>query len=161
MNAATTMQSRPGRNGQEHPARQTACAICDENPCRSPSFCRACRDADARKARSEKPHYVDASLWREPPHYVPALLDRSVSLERAWAELNRRALVDAPRATVEALLCELRTHGLATMSHPNCLRRLDHVSTAQLREVLGRLIKLRPKYPAITDDLLFKLGGLL
>jgi hypothetical protein len=102
MNAATIMQSRPCRNSQEHPARQTACAICDENPCRSPSFCRACRDSDARKARSEKPLYVDASLWREPPHDLRALLDRSVSLQRAWAELNRRPRVDAPRATVEA-----------------------------------------------------------
>jgi len=141
--------------------RQPACSTCGESPCRSPHFCRACRDADARKARSEKPHYVDASQWREPPHDLSALLDRSVSLQRAWVELNRRPRVDAPRATVEALLYELRTHGLAALGHPNCLRRLDHVSTAQLRELLARLIKLLPKYPAITDDLLLKLGGLL
>jgi hypothetical protein len=158
MNAATIIQSRPGRNGQERPARQTACAICDENPCRSPSFCRACRDADARKARGEKPHYVDASLWREPPHYVPALLDRSVSLERAWAELNRRRLVDASQATVEALLYELRMHGLAALKRPSCRRRLADVSSAQLRDVIARLIRLRPKYSTITDDLLLKLG---
>ena len=141
--------------------RQPACSTCGESPCRSPHFCRACRDADARKARSEKPHYVDASLWREPPHDLRALLDRSVLLQRASAELNRRRHLDAPRATVEALLHELRMHGLTALSHRNCLRRLDDVSTAQLREMLARLIKLRPKYPAITDDLLLKLGGLL
>src|SRR5438034_7055844 len=50
---------------------------------------------------------------------------------------------------------------LIALQHPNCLRRLDDVSTAQLREVLSRLIKLRPKYLVITDDLLLKLGGLL
>jgi hypothetical protein len=116
------------------------------------TFEEACRRADEKRRREAEPERL-AQLRR--------LHDDSVSLERAWAELNRRARVDAPRAAVEALLYELRTHGLATMSHPNCLRRLDHVSTAQLREVLGRLIKLRPKYPAITDDLLLKLGGLL
>jgi hypothetical protein len=63
--------------------------------------------------------------------------------------------------TLEALVYEPRTHGLAALEHPNCLRRLDDVSTTQLREVLARLIKLRPGHPAITDDLLLKLGGLL
>ena len=101
------------------------------------------------------------ALCREPPRDLHALLDRSVSLERAWAELNWLRRVDVPRATVEALVYELRTHGLAALSHPNCLRRLEDVSTAQLHEVLARLIKLRPKYLAITDDLLLKLGGLL
>ena len=161
MNPATIIQPDQIRKRVERPVRQPACPTCGDSPCRSPHFCRACRDVDARKARSEKPHYVDASLWREPPHDLRALLDRSVSLQRAWAELNGRPHVDAPRATVKALLYELRTHGLAALSHPNCLRRLDHVSTAQLRELLARLIKLRPKHPAITDDLLLKLGGLL
>jgi hypothetical protein len=72
-----------------------------------------------------------------------------------------RGLPGAPSATVEALVYELRTRGLAALTHPNCLRRLDDVSTAQLREVISRLIRLRPKYPSITDDLLLKLGGLL
>src|SRR5215813_15532246 len=31
------------------------------------------------------------------------------------------------------------------LERPNCLRRLSDVSTAQLREVLARLIKLRPR----------------
>jgi hypothetical protein len=129
-----------------------------KTPCRSLGFCRACRDADARKARSEKPHYVDASLWREPPHYVAALLDRSVSLDRAWAELNRRRLVDASQATVEALLNEMRTHSLAALKRPSCRRRLADASSAQLRDIIARLIRLRPKYSTITDDLLLKLG---
>lgn len=94
-----------------------------------------------------------------PQQIIDALLDRS--LGRSSAELNRRRHLDAPQATIEALLHELRMHGLAALSHPNCLRRLDDVSTAQLREMLARLIKLRPKYPTITDDLLLKLGGLL
>jgi uncharacterized glyoxalase superfamily metalloenzyme YdcJ len=92
---------------------------------------------------------------------VRRLFDYSISLERCSAELNQRRGDGAPQSTVEALVYELRTHGLTALEHPSCLRRLDDVSTAQLREVLARLIKLRPKYPAIADDLLLKLGGLL
>ena len=68
---------------------------------------------------------------------------------------------DASQSTLDALTFELRTRGLAALDDPSCFCRLDDVSTAQLREVLSRLIQLRPKYFAITDDLLLKLGGLL
>jgi hypothetical protein len=64
----------------------------------------------------------------------------------------------AADSTVEALMYELRTLGLAALAGPNCRRRLASLSTAQLREVIGRLMQLRPLYPAITDDLLLKLG---
>jgi hypothetical protein len=156
MNPVTLIETH--RNGIEPPVRQPPCPICGENPCRTPTFCRACRDADAWKARNEKPHYIDASLWRQPPQDRYALLDRSVSLERAWAELNQRHHIDAPQMTVEALVYELRTHGLAGFNRLNCLSWLSDVSTAQLREVIARLIRLRSKYPTITDDLLLKLG---
>ena len=74
------------------------------------------------------------------------------------AELNRRCRVDAPRATVEALLYELRTQGLAVLERPSCRRRLADVPSAQLRDVIAALIRLRPQYSTITDDLLLKLG---
>lgn len=83
-------------------------------------------------------------------------------LERLFVHLDRARHVDgAPNSTVEALVFELRTDGIAALNDPICLRRLDDVSTAQLREVIARLIKLRAKYPVITDDLLLKIGGLL
>jgi hypothetical protein len=77
MNPATIIKPHRVHNGRERPVRQPACPTCGESPCRTPHFCRACRDADARKARSEKPHYVDASLWRKPLHDLPALLGAS------------------------------------------------------------------------------------
>jgi hypothetical protein len=85
---------------------------------------------------------------------------------RNWADMfarldRARHFDGAPTSTVEALVFELRTHGIAALDHPSCLRRLEDVSTAQLRGVVARLIKLRPKYPDITDDLLLKIGGLL
>ena len=136
---------QPGQIGKvrERPVRQPACSNCGENPCRSQSFCRACRDSDVRKARSEKPLYVDASLWREPPPYVPALLDRSISLERAWVELSKWRRDGAPQATVEALVFSLRD-GIVALGRPATLRRLSELSAAQLREVAVRVQKFKP-----------------
>jgi hypothetical protein len=83
-------------------------------------------------------------------HELQAMID--ASLRRA------REQGGAAPTTVEALMYELRTYGLAAVAGPNCRRRLSDLSTAQLREVIGRLIQLRPRCPAITDELLFTLG---
>jgi hypothetical protein len=64
----------------------------------------------------------------------------------------------APKATVDALMFELCTYGLAALAGANCLRRLADLSSSQVREVIGRLIRLRPHYPAITDELIFQMG---
>jgi hypothetical protein len=116
------------------------------------TFKEACGRADEKRRRQVEPERL-AQLHR--------LLNDNVSLERARAELNQQRRDGAPQSTVEALVYELRTHGLTALQHPNCLRRLDDVSGTQLREATARLIRLQPKYPAITDDLLLKLGGLL
>jgi hypothetical protein len=116
------------------------------------TFAEACRRAGQKRRRQVEPERL-AQLRR--------LLNDNGSLERAWAELNQRRLDGAPRVTVEALVYELRTRGLAAFEHPNCLRRLSDVSTPQLRDVIARLIRLRSKYGSITDDLLLKLGGQL
>jgi hypothetical protein len=64
-------------------------------------------------------------------------------------------------STVEALIYELRTYGLAATAGPKCQRRLADLSDAQIREVIERLDRLRPKYPAITDDLILALAELI
>jgi hypothetical protein len=49
--------------------------------------------------------------------------------------------------------------GQTQLGNPNCLRRLGELSTGQLRDVIGRLMKLRTGYPStITAELLLKLG---
>lgn len=63
-----------------------------------------------------------------------------------------------PRATMDALIYELRTHGLPQLGKVNCRRRLSDLSTPQVRELIASLIRLRPKYPAITNELILKLG---
>jgi len=74
------------------------------------------------------------------------------------AAVRREREQGAAPTTIEGVMYELRTYGLAALAGPNCRRRLASLSTAQLREVIGRLMQLRPRYPAITDDLLLKLG---
>ena len=60
----------------------------------------------------------------------------------------------APQATVDALLFELRENGFAQLEKPTCLRRLADLSTAQLREINGALVRLKPRYQKITQELI-------
>jgi hypothetical protein len=72
---------------------------------------------------------------------------------------RQRELYGAAPTTVEALMYEMREYGLPQLRNLNCLRRLGELSTGQLRDVIGRLMKLRPGYPTtITEELLLKLG---
>jgi hypothetical protein len=64
----------------------------------------------------------------------------------------------AAASTVEALMFSLRERGTAALAEADCRRRLADLSSAQVRVVIGRLMALRPHYPAITDELLFLLG---
>jgi hypothetical protein len=67
----------------------------------------------------------------------------------------------AADSTVEAVMYELRTLGLAALAGPNCRRRVFELSPDQVREVIERLDRIRANYPAITDDLILTLGELL
>jgi hypothetical protein len=63
------------------------CPICDRTECANPSFCRACIDADQRKARGEKPRNADID-WRA-PDVIPDW--ETMSPERLYDALIRRA----------------------------------------------------------------------
>jgi hypothetical protein len=65
---------------------------------------------------------------------------------------------NAAESTVEALMHSLRERGVAALSDRGCLDRLADLSSTQVRDVITRLIALRPRYPSITDELIFKLG---
>jgi hypothetical protein len=70
-------------------------------------------------------------------------------------------LQGAAPITVEAVMWELRTDGLAALQTPGGRRRLSELTTEQMREVIRRLIHCRTKYPGrdpgITDNFLLKL----
>lgn len=92
---------------------------------------------------------------------LPANLD-TMSAGALWEALNdQRRYERAAQSTYDALVYELRTYGIAQLEKPNCRGRLGDCSTQQLRDLIAALIRLRPNYPAITDELILKLGDCL
>jgi hypothetical protein len=87
------------------------------------------------------------------------LMEDDYSLDAYWHQINRRA--EAARSTVEALMYQLRMHGLRAIGAASCQARLTELSEAQLRDVITRLICMRAHYPAVTNDLLSALVELL
>jgi hypothetical protein len=66
----------------------------------------------------------------------------------------------AAQSTVDAVVFELRD-GAAQLSNARTQDRLSECSPTQIKEVIERLGKLASLYPAITDQLLESLRGLL
>jgi hypothetical protein len=64
----------------------------------------------------------------------------------------------AAQSTIDALVYELRTNGSDQLVKPNCRARLSYLSTKQGRELIAALLRLRPSYPAVADELILKLG---
>jgi hypothetical protein len=103
----------------------TDCPTCGGECC-NPSFCAACRDADARKARGEPPRYIEqTSLWRGPS-------------DRIFQD-------GAPQPTVEALMYSLRERGTKALEEAATKRRLSDLSDQQVIEVGNRLQRLKPE----------------
>jgi hypothetical protein len=101
------------------------CAICDRDPCPTPTFCAACHKADAAR----KPE--GAAILR-----LRRLMD--LTFEQANREINGKNRAAA--STVEALMLGLRDGGKA-LSVP-ARRRLSELSEQQLHEVCVRLQKI-------------------
>jgi hypothetical protein len=67
----------------------------------------------------------------------------------------------APQATIDALVYELRTYGIAGLRNEVCLGRLETLSSDQMQDLIRSLSRLKIAYPAITEELLIKLGECL
>jgi hypothetical protein len=65
---------------------------------------------------------------------------------------------EAPYATYNAVVYELRTYGLAQLSKLNCQRRLSDLSAAQIKNVIASLQQRRGQYPNVCDELLITLA---
>jgi hypothetical protein len=125
------------------------CDTCGCSPCANRTFCHVCREAVRRAARY-RPQYDLPPNW----HTMP--------LGSLWHVLNNpRRGPYAPKATCDALLFELCQHGAAQLAKPNCLGRLAQLSPKQTSGLITVLMRLRPKYPAISDELLHELGELI
>ena len=85
------------------------------------------------------------------------LIRDGVSLERTWDEVIRLACErysEAPKATYDAVIYELRTHGLPQLKKQNCQQRFSDFSAAQIKALMVSLQARRNQYPKVTDDLL-------
>ena len=108
--------------------------------------------------RDDDGYHARGQIGHEKLAWLRALLDDSVSLTSAYYRIHQHHFRDhAAQSTVEAVVYELRTYGLAQLKKPNCQRRLGDLSGEQLREVIARLIRLRPQYSKIDDKLLLQL----
>jgi hypothetical protein len=111
------------------------------------------REAHGNRAVVEIDHGHLALLRR--------LMSDDISLSRAQYEINRAAgerRSGAPETVYNAVMHELRVHGVAQLGKPDCQRRLADLSDAQLRMLLGSLQRKRGQYPAISDELLTALA---
>jgi hypothetical protein len=106
----------------------------------------------------KRSYHATGRTDHEKLQWLRGLLDNNVSLASAYYQIHRHHLADhAAASTAEAVVYELRTHGLAQLRKPNCQRRLGALAPDQLREVIARLIRLRPQYPKLDDELLLQL----
>jgi hypothetical protein len=96
------------------------------------TFWRACRRADAKAAKAKRDPRLDR---------LRRLLDDSVSLETAWAELNHTP-GHAAASTLEALAYSCR-QGPRALEDPNNLRGLAELSKEQLRDLVDRVQQFR------------------
>ena len=70
-------------------------------------------------------------------------------------QTHRRAFGDrAATSVVDALLFELSRYGLPRLNNEKTQGRLADLSVDQLREVSARLLRMKPRYPKITAELL-------
>jgi len=115
----------------------SACPICGADPCVSPSFCAACRDADQRKARGERPRYIDPLMWNGRPARIPHDWD-SMALDALWLNNQR----PTPQSTIEAALHCVRERGLAALQEQANIERLLRCDAAARIEINRRIAVL-------------------
>jgi hypothetical protein len=98
------------------------CPVCGCEPCRTPSFCQLCGEADAKAA----------ARWRD-PNRVQRLMDDDLSLERAYEQMMKAR--PTPNATVEAVKQGVRDRGLATLKETATRARLAGFDAAARAEL--------------------------
>ena len=134
----------------------SACATCGDDLCRNPSFCRACRDADRRKARGDFPHYTESErlshIEPEKLKHLRHLMDNSISLDAAWAELNDYRNRPTPKTVVEAVMHAVRQRELAALKEPATAERLKRCDAVARAEINQRIEKFGLKTCPMTSS---------
>jgi hypothetical protein len=89
------------------------------------------------------------------------------SMLDAWEKLDHAQAVpvarqprrpEAPVSTFQSVLYTLRTRGTAALAEPRCRQRLFDLSADQVAELVAALMRLKPRCPAISEELLVIVG---
>jgi len=113
--------------------RTEICLTCDRDPCPTPTFCLACKEADRRKTRGEQP---DLARLRR-------LMQPGVTLEQAYREINDPKNRPTAQVTIEAIMLAVCEHGLAALKEPATAERLKRCDAAAKAEIEQRIAKLK------------------
>jgi len=127
-----------------------------------------CRARARRWSRGEIDHYDAIDLLNEAAEQYGLVAEVGLDalqavIADAFAAVPEPTHEKLPQAraaasTVEALMFSLCRRGASALAERSCRRRLAELSTAQICEVIRRLIAARSRFPAIDDELLFQLG---
>jgi hypothetical protein len=104
------------------------------------TFSETCRLADRKLAAERKAErrVEDVDILRA--HRI--INDPSISLERAWYELNDPRNHPTPQATVDAIMYAVRARGLAALKEPATLMRLTECDADARAEINTRIAAL-------------------
>ena len=131
--AAAFLAVRPELHSEPVQESGMICDVCDSDPCTNPSFCRASRQADARKRAGKAPLFADAAIWREPASMPseskPAKRPGAFTFD--CAAVLRAVAVLAKHAADRSLTPEIkrqwaREHA-ALFRFPSALECADHI----------------------------------
>jgi hypothetical protein len=103
------------------------CPVCGCEPCRTASFCRLCREADAT-----------AAARRHHPNRLQ-VMDDDVSLERAYEQMKKAR--PTPNATIEAVKQAVRDRGVSALDEKQTRERLQRCDTAAIVKIDQWLLK--------------------
>jgi hypothetical protein len=102
--------------------------ICGCEPCRTPSFCQLCGEADAK-----------AAARRRDPNRLQRLMDDDVSLERAYEQMMKAR--PTPNVTIEAIKQAVRDRGVSALDEVETQERLRRCDAAAIAEIVHWLLK--------------------
>ena len=69
----------------------------------------------------------------------------TLSLGALWDALNHPSRFATPQSTIDAILCCVRTRGIAALEEPNIIERLSRCDEAAMKQIRERIERMREK----------------
>jgi hypothetical protein len=120
------------------------CAVCGDwvaEAWNSPTW----KQAAQKYHQARAGHVLIVETAPEKLAQLRRLMGDDVSLNAAWAEFSDPRDRPIPKATIDAIMFDLRERGTKALEESATKRRLSELSEQQLIEVGNRLQQLRPE----------------